>query len=124
MKYNKVKVILYYPEEQTVIDHTTKIAEAFEARGIEVTALMGMLNETEEYGIYEYQITKDSKEINIKTTYRHNGTGENATTTIELLERSKRGGLNIVNTIEKVKITKDAGERSINNKINKIIEKF
>ena len=127
MKYKKVDGLIAHPEEKIVINHTTKIAEAFEAKGFEVTAIARRFfnsSNIEEYGITEYEISKDSKEINIRTTYRHNGTGENASTTIELLERTKQGELNIINTNEKVKITKDAGEKSINNKINKIIEKF
>lgn len=129
MKINKMNLIIAYPEESCVIEHTTKIAERFEEMGFEVVANMGMLKtKCDEWGIYNYDIIKGSKRITIETVYRSNGTTNNVSTYIELIEtphgeeiEDYRG---ILHRVDKVKITKDAGERAINNKINRILEQF
>lgn len=128
MKIDKMNVILGY--EACAIEHTTKIAELFEAMGFEVTANMGMLREKncEEWGIWNYVVIKGSKKITISTVYRSNGTAQNVSTYIDLLETHNGenidGYCGMLHRIERVKITKDAGERAISNKINKILEKF
>lgn len=126
MKINKMNMICVYPEESRAIEHTTKIAQALEARGFEVTenqAKMG--RNSDEYGAYNYTIYKDSKELKISTVHRCNGTAKNVSTEIELIQWGTDScGLRIGKRLERVKITKDAGERAINNKINKILEKF
>lgn len=144
MKINKMNMIIVYPEESCVIEHTTKIAEAFEANGFEVVANMGMLADSKElqeearktdkenwlgeWGTSNYTIIKGSKKIIIGTVYRKNGTSANVSTYIEIIEtphgENIEGYYGILNRIDKVKITKDSGERAINNKINKILEKF
>ncbi len=123
MKIHKMNLILVYPEESCVIEHTTKIAELFEERGFDVIANMGMLKEKcDEWGIDHYTITKGSKKIVIGTVYRSNGTANNVSTYIEIIETIGNWGCS--RRIDRIKITKDAGERAINNKINKILEKF
>lgn len=129
MKIHKMNLILVYPEESCVIEHTTKIAELFEERGFDVIANMGMLKEKcDEWGINHYTIIKGSKEIVIGTVYRSNGTANNVSTYIEILETHNgeniEGHWGCLRRIDRIKITKDAGERAINNKINKILEKF
>ena len=130
MKINKTRCILVYPEESCVIEHTTKIAEVFEKRGYDVIANMGMLGKKcDEWGIYNYNIIKDSKEIKIGTVWRRNGAISNVSTYIEIYETPhgeniEEGYCGFLNRIERIKITKDSGERAINNKINKILEKF
>ena len=129
MKINKMNMILAYPEESCVIEHTTKIAEEFESRGFEVIANMGMLRtKCDEWGILNYYIIKGSKRITIDTVYRNNGTANNVSTYIELIETPNGEDIEdycgILHTIDKVKITKDSGKRAIDNKINKILEQF
>lgn len=129
MKINKMNMIIGYPEESCVIEHTTKIAEEFESRGFEVIANMGMLRtKCDEWGIFDYSIIKGSKRITIETVGRRNGTANNVSTYIELIEtphgENIEGYCGILHRIDKVKITKDAGKRAIDNKINKILEQF
>lgn len=126
MKINKMNLILVYPEESRAIEHTTKIAQALEARGFEVIENLAQMGEnSDEYGAYNYTIYKDSKELRISTVHRCNGTVKNVSTEIVLIEwHNDTCGLRIGERLERVKITKDAGERAINNKINKILEKF
>ena len=144
MKINKANMIVIHPKESCVIDHTTKIAEAFEAKGFEVVATMGMLAESKElqeeaqkvhkenwigeWGVTEYTITKDDKRIMIKTVYRRNGTEQNVSTRIEIVQTPSGENINgywgILNRVFETKILKDAGEKAINNKINKAIENF
>ena len=121
MKFQKCNVRLLNPEEQIVNELTTKVAEAIEARGIEVTALMGKLGDSTDYGVYEYQIRKGSKEIIIETVYRSNGTEKNTSARIELIEWNEH---RVGKYLERLKITKGSGDRAINNKINKVLEKF
>lgn len=127
MKYEKLKLILANPEECCAMELTTKVAEMFESRGYEVTANLAMLREKcDDWGIFYYSIGRDNMEIgsryiSIRNVYRHNGTDKDVSTEIELLERASKWSSS---RVERVKITKGSGERAINNKINKILEKF
>ena len=129
MKYIKRRLTLVYPEESLANEITTKVAEMFEARGFEVIANMGKLGDSEEYGVADYQIGYDeisdleigAKYIKIRNVFRHNGTAKNVSAEIELIQKNNRWSSS---RVDRVKITKDAGERAINNKINKILEKF
>jgi len=129
MKINKMNLIISYPEEGCVIEHTTKIAEKFESMGFEVIANMGMLEtKCDEWGIRDYYIIKGSKRIIIGTVYRSNGTSSNVSTYLEIHEtphgENIDGYCGILHRVDRVKITKDSGERAINNKINRILEQF
>lgn len=133
MKYIKRRMILVYPEESCAIELTTKVAEAFESRGFEVIANMGKLGyDSDEYGVDDYMLLPNGKEsileleigeryILIRNVFRHNGTEKNVSTQIDLLEKISSM---CSTTIEKVKLAKGSGERAINNKLNKILEKF
>lgn len=131
MKYIKRRLILVYPEESLAHELTTKVAEAFEARGFDVIANMGKLGEgSEEYGVNDYQIGFEnsfseleigSKYIFIRNVWRRNGTEKNVSTEIELIQKDSQYSSR---RIERVKIAKGSGEKAINNKINKILEKF
>ena len=144
MKNNKMNMIICHPKEGCVIDHTTKVAEAFETKGFEVVANMGMLADSKElqeeaqkvrkenwrgeWGVTDYTITKGDKRIVIKTVYRRNGTGQNVSTRIIVMQTQHgeniEGYWGVLNRIFEAKILKDAGERAINNKINKALENF
>lgn len=128
MKINKMNMIIGYPEG-CVIEQTTKIAEKFESMGFEVIANMAMIKtKRDEWGIRDYYIIKGSKRIIIGTVYRSNGTTNNVSTYLDLHEtphgENIDGYCGILHRVDKVKITKDSGERAINNKINRILEQF
>ena len=145
MKSVKHNLILCNSKECVVIEHTTKIAEAFERKGLEVVANMGMIADSKElqeearkvhkenwlgeWGVNDYTVTKGDKRITIKTVYRRNGTGQNVSTRITILQTPHGENIEgywggILNRIYEAKILKDAGERAINNKINKALEVF
>lgn len=144
MKNVKHNLILCNSKECIVIEHTTKVAEAFEAKGLEVVANMGMIADSKEleeeaekvrkenwlgeWGVNDYTVTKGDKRITIKTVYRRNGTGQNVSTRIEIVQtphgENIEGYWGVLNRIFEAKILKDAGERAINNKIDKALENF
>lgn len=121
MKIINANMVMGYESIEATEELMARIAQAFEQRGIETTAITAKIDGTEKRAVWQYQIRNGNKVIYIEEVYRSNSTEHNTSARIELIEWNEN---HTGKRLERVKITKDAGERSINNKINKILEKF
>lgn len=121
MKIEDANMIMGYESIKETEELMAEIAQAFENRGIEPTAITAKIDGTEKRAIWQYQIRKGNKAIYIEEVYRSNATENNTSASIELIEWNEN---HVGNRLVRVKITKGSGERAINNKINKVLEKF
>lgn len=72
------------------------------------------------YVLDTHNHAKGSRSLYIKTTYRHNGTAEDVTVTIEVLEVINER-YKVLRCLDKIKVPKQASEKVLNNRIQKAI---
>lgn len=93
-----------------------KIVRELEARGYTVN-----LNKN---GDYQVKNEFNNKVINIRETYRHNGTTENVTAKLEVLDLDAMFNTSLELTLYVTKIPYEASRVVINKRIDKALEKF
>lgn len=93
-----------------------RIVAEFEARGFTVNLKSN--------GDYRVKNDFNRKVIEIRETYRHNGTSENATARIEVINLSAMFDTSLETSLYKTKIPYEASNKLINNRIDKALEKF
>ena len=89
--------------------------ESFAARGYTAT---GLSKSNDWFAIGEPK-KKGDRHISAFTTYRNNGTAENVTVTLEIIEALNDHGCGRIITI--IKIPKNASDRVLNNRIDRAI---
>lgn len=98
----------------SAINLIKRTVENFADRGYTVESLS---KSNDRYAVGEHKKRGD-RHINFFITYRNNGTYENVTVTLEVIEAlNDRCGKRIV----KIKIPKNASDRVLNNRINRAI---
>ena len=123
MKFEKCSYYFANPEESLALELTTHVAELFEARGFEVIAYMGRLGkDSEEYGVDRYRVYINDMMILIQNVYRSNGTEKNTSAEIILYKKDAIHE-NCHIYVCREKLIKGSGEKAINNRITKILEK-
>ena len=99
----------------SALNLSKRVKENFEARGYTVE-ILSKSNDWFSIGGYK---KRGDRRIFARDTYRHNGTAENVTVTLEIIETLNVHGCGKI--IAKIKIPKNASDRVLNNRIDKAI---